>query len=333
MFWVVAVVFLAVALVLFLLSSFIAPKPIVLNGAHVLVTGGSSGIGKCLAVEAAKRGASVTLLARNKARLAEAVEEVQKYITDGSKQKVQSVSADISKDFSLLEETVKQIEAEQGPITALINCAGTSMSGKFLETPLEDFKRMMDINYHGSVLLTRAVLPGMVARRQGRVVFVSSMAGQLGLFGYTAYSSSKFALRGLAESLQMEVKPHNIQVTLAFPPDTDTPGFAEEQKSKPRETRLLSESGGLFQPDVVARTIIQDMVKGRFLSSVGVDGFMLSTVTSGFSPVTSLLDAILQVSLMGIFRLVCLFYQFHFDRTVKKCQVEGEADKGDKKSS
>ena len=64
----------------------------------------------------------------------------------------------------------------------------------------------MDVNYLGSVLLTRAVGPSLVRQKQGRVVFVSSMAGQLGLFGYTAYSPSKFALRGLAESLQMEVR-------------------------------------------------------------------------------------------------------------------------------
>lgn len=65
---------------------------------------------------------------------------------------------------------------------------------------------MMDINYLGSVLLTRAVLPSLMRQKQGRIVLVSSMAGQLGLFGYTAYSASKFALRGMAESLQMEVR-------------------------------------------------------------------------------------------------------------------------------
>ena len=64
----------------------------------------------------------------------------------------------------------------------------------------------MDVNFHGSVLLTRAVIKGMLDRKQGRVVFVSSMAGQLGLYGYTAYAASKFALRGFAESLQMEVR-------------------------------------------------------------------------------------------------------------------------------
>ncbi|KAK7114250.1 3-dehydrosphinganine reductase-like [Littorina saxatilis] len=332
MLWVVLAVFVTFILILFVLSELIAPKKISLNGAHVLVTGGSSGIGKCLAIEAARRGASVTLLARNQARLEEARAEVQKHLADNKQQKVLCVSADVTKDFNALEKTVKQVEEEQGPITALINCAGTSMSAKFLDTPVEEFKRMMDINYLGSVLLTRAVLPSLMRQKQGRIVLVSSMAGQLGLFGYTAYSASKFALRGMAESLQMEVRPFNIQVTLAFPPDTDTPGFAEEQKSKPKETRLISESGGLFQPEVVAKSILDDMMRGRFVSSIGLDGFMLSTITAGFSPISSIMEALQQVSLMGLFRFISLFYLAHFDHTVKKCHQETEAE-SNKKSS
>lgn len=130
----------------------------------------------------------------------------------------------------------------------------------------------MEVNYLGSVYPTRAVITTMKERRMGRIMFVSSQAGQIGLFGYTPYSPSKFALRGLAESLQMEVsvwsliteypdanrlfvhnhfvlispmlkdwpslnvplqiKPYNIYVTVAYPPDTDTPGLAEENKTK-----------------------------------------------------------------------------------------------------
>jgi 3-dehydrosphinganine reductase len=91
---------------------------------------------------------------------------------------------------------------------------------------------MMRVNYMGSVYCTKAVIDSMKSRRFGRIVFVSSQAGQLGVFGYSAYSSSKFALRGFAEVLQMELKPYNILVTLSFPPDTDTPGLATENLSK-----------------------------------------------------------------------------------------------------
>lgn len=91
---------------------------------------------------------------------------------------------------------------------------------------------MMDINYIGSVNVTRASLSSIKQVDNGRIVFVSSIAGQLGLYGYTAYSASKYALRGLAECLQMELYPYNIRVTLAHPPDTDTPGFEVENKVK-----------------------------------------------------------------------------------------------------
>lgn len=98
--------------------------------------------------------------------------------------------------------------------------------------PLCSLQKLMSINYLGSVYPSRAVITTMKERRVGRIVFVSSQAGQLGLFGFTAYSSSKFAIRGLAEALQMEVKPYNVYVTVAYPPDTDTPGLAEENKTK-----------------------------------------------------------------------------------------------------
>jgi 3-dehydrosphinganine reductase len=93
-------------------------------------------------------------------------------------------------------------------------------------------KEIMRINYIGAVYCTKAVVDSMKNRHFGRIVFVSSQAGQLGVFGYTAYSASKFALRGLAESLQMELKPYNIYVTLSYPPDTDTPGLKEENLHK-----------------------------------------------------------------------------------------------------
>ena len=87
--------------------------------------------------------------------------------------------------------------------------------------------------------------------RGGRIVFVSSQAGQVGIFGFSAYSPSKFAVVGLAQVLRMELQAHGIFVSVAYPPDTDTPGFEEENKCKPEETKLISETAGLFQPEQV----------------------------------------------------------------------------------
>ncbi|OBS65806.1 hypothetical protein A6R68_05654, partial [Neotoma lepida] len=168
--------------------------------------------------------------------------------------------------------------------------------------------KLMNINYLGSVYPSRAVITTMKERRVGRIVFVSSQAGQLGLFGFTAYSSSKFAIRGLAEALQMEVKPYNVYVTVAYPPDTDTPGLAEENKTKvkalkkeilmdmptPLETRLISETTAICKPEHVAKQIVKDAIQGNFNSSIGSDGYMLSSLTCGMAPVTSITEGLQQ---------------------------------------
>lgn len=93
-------------------------------------------------------------------------------------------------------------------------------------------QELYETNVMGSVRVTRAVLPQMIRERRGRVVFISSQAGQCAVYGYSAYSSSKFALRGLAECLQMEVKPFNVLVSVSFPPDTDTPQLQEELETR-----------------------------------------------------------------------------------------------------
>ncbi|KAF6088186.1 3-ketodihydrosphingosine reductase [Phyllostomus discolor] len=204
----------------------------------------------------------------------------------------------------------------------LVNCAGMSLSGKFEDLEVGTFEKLMSVNYLGSVYASRAVITTMKERRVGRIVFLSSQAGQVGLFGFTAYSPSKFAIRGLAEALQMEVKPYNVYVTVAYPPDTDTPGFAEENKTKPLETRLISETTSICSPEQVAKQIVKDAIQGNFNSSVGSDGYMLSSLTCGMAPVTSITEGLQQVVTMGLFRMLSLFYLGSFDNIIRRCMVE-----------
>ena len=185
----------------------------------------------------------------------------------------------------------------------------------------------MDVNFIGSCFVTRAVVPSMKSQNWGRIVFTSSQAGLLGVYGYAAYSASKFALRGFAETLRAEVKPYNVQVTIAFPPDTDTPGFAEEEKTKPMETRLISESSGLVSPELVAKAIVADMLTGKFFSTVGMDGKVLSIVCAGMAPFSTVLDLLIQIFCMPVLRIVAVFTLFNFDRIVSKCMQKKDQDK------
>ncbi|CAB1317440.1 unnamed protein product [Coregonus sp. 'balchen'] len=129
----------------------------------------------------------------------------------------------------------------------------------------------------------------------------------------------------LYSSLQM--KPYNIYVTIAYPPDTDTPGLAEENRTKPLETRLISETSGVTQPEQVAKIVVKDAVQGNFNSSVGPDGYMLSALTCGMSPVTSITEGLQQIVTMGLFRTIALFYLGSFDSIVRRCMIEREQSK------
>ncbi|XP_033754365.1 3-ketodihydrosphingosine reductase-like isoform X2 [Pecten maximus] len=266
-------------------------------------------------------------MARNQQKLVEAKEEIERCRRAGCSEAVVCVVADVANDAQLVEIAVREAEGSNGPVQMLVNCAGFSISGTFDDMKPNDFKSQMDVNYLGTVYATKAVMASMKSLGCGRIIFISSQAGQIGLFGYTGYSAAKFALTGLAQALQMEVKPYNIHVTLSFPPDTETPGYKAELDGKPRETVLISETSGVFQPDMVAKTIVEDSLNGRFQSWVGMDGFMLACMTCGMSPVTTVMDALSQILTASIFRLVSLFYLTHFYGVVSKCKKERDSQK------
>uniref|UniRef100_A0A3Q0SB24 3-dehydrosphinganine reductase n=1 Tax=Amphilophus citrinellus TaxID=61819 RepID=A0A3Q0SB24_AMPCI len=312
---VVAAFIVAFVLLLYMISPLISPKPLKLNGAHVVVTGGSSGIGKCIAIECYRQGAFITLVARDEVSTNIHVHSKGELVPCHSRaeQVVLCISVDVSSDYSQVENVIKQAQEKLGPVDMLVNCAGTSISAKFEEVEVDRFKKLMEVNYLGSVYPTRAVITTMKERRMGRIMFVSSQAGQIGLFGYTAYSPSKFALRGLAESLQMEV------CVLFCPPPI--------KYHFPLETKLISETSGVCQPDQVAKIVVRDAVQGNFNSSVGPDGYMLSALTCGMSPVTSITEGLQQIVTMGLFRTIALFYLGSFDSIVRRCMIQREQSK------
>ncbi|XP_076376913.1 3-ketodihydrosphingosine reductase isoform X2 [Megalopta genalis] len=285
----------------------------------LLVTGGSSGIGKCVAITAAKHGAHVTIIARDVQKLEAARNEIIHACKNKDTQKIEYLSLDVGQDYEAVEKALSDLERTMGPIYMLVNCAGTAICGKIEDTRATDLKKMIDLNFLGSYYCTKAVVQRMKATQEGIIVLTSSQAALLGIFGYSAYCSTKFALRGLAESISMELTPYNVSVTLCLPPDTDTPGFAVEELTKPLETKLISETSSLVSPEVVANKLFKDALAGKFFSTIGVEGFMLTVLCSGMAPVGSITELFVQSVLMGPFRLISAFYLIHFKRIIKNC--------------
>ncbi|XP_011504626.1 PREDICTED: 3-ketodihydrosphingosine reductase [Ceratosolen solmsi marchali] len=291
---------------------------------NVIVTGGSSGIGKCVAIAAAENGANVTIIARNPEKLVIARDEIDSACCNKIGQRIGCVVLDLSQDYEDIEEAFTDLEKQQGPCYMLVNCAGMSICSKIEDTSPDLVKHLMNLNFLGSYYCAKAVVPSMKLAKRGKIVFVSSQAGLLGIFGYSAYCATKFALKGLAESLAMELAPYNVSVTLSLPPDTDTPGYVVEEQSKLVETKLISASGGLVSPEIVARRLLDDALDENFFSTVGWESYVLTTLCSGMSPLSSFFELIFQTLLMGPLKMCSAFFHYHFKSIVIQCMTERE---------
>ena len=226
----------------------------------VLLTGGSSGIGLAAARILRSGGAHLTLVARNEERLKAARDELADM--GGGTGDLHIVPLDVG-DGDAVRSALADLPGGR-PVDVLINNAGITRPGHFLELPQSVFDNMMRVNYMGAVHATRAILPSMVERGRGDISFVSSLVGLIGVFGYTAYSASKFAVRGFAESLRCEVKPKGVRVSVCYPSDTDTPQHEYEQEYLPDETRAIAGNAKVTSAEEVATRLLKGIETGTF---------------------------------------------------------------------
>jgi 3-dehydrosphinganine reductase len=247
------------------------------NSPHALISGGSSGIGLALARRLAAKGHVLTLLARDPARLADARRAL-------AGAKVRTASVDV-RDAAAVDAAVSAAIAELGAPALLVACAGIVVPGVFKDLPASAFRDTMAVNYDGTLNLLRAALPAMLARRTGRIVLVSSGAGLIGLYGYTAYAPTKFAVRGLAEALRGELRPEGIGVSIVYPPDTDTPQLREEVKVRPAITGKIAGGARVHSADEVADAILKGIAAGRFAIAPGWEMGLLNRLHSLIGPV------------------------------------------------
>lgn len=236
----------------------------------VYITGGSTGIGLAVAKLLYSLGSHIYLFARTLKKLEDAIDELTEFqcIPD---QKAGFKILDVANP-QMVSTVMNEAVSEFGVPDILINCAGRAYPNYFENISYDQFDETMKINLYGIRNVIYTLLPVMKKHGSGYIVNTSSVAGFLGTFGYTDYCASKFALIGFSETLKSEIKRYNITVSVLCPPDTDTPGFKTENKTKPPETRAISESIKLLSADKVAAGLIKGMIKKQFIIIPGFDG-------------------------------------------------------------
>ncbi len=239
---------------------------------HAIVTGGSSGIGLALVTRLLGRGDAVSVLALDNTDLADLRQR-----NDLPSSRLHLAAVDVS-DRLAVAGAMAEAQEVNGPCDLLVTCAGIVTPGRFWELPDEQFERHMSVNYFGTLWPVRAVVPGMIERRSGSIVMISSFAGLLGVYGYGAYSPSKFAVRGLAETLRMELKPHHVYVSAVYPSDVDTPMLAAEAELKPPETSAVSGTAKTQTADQVVDAILRGVGKRQATVLCDRSSAMLATV-------------------------------------------------------
>jgi uncharacterized protein len=227
-----------------------------------VVTGGSSGIGLATARALARAGARLVLVARSETRLAAAAEELARI---GGSAPI-ALTCDVADPDAVLA-MARTVQRDVGTPDILVNNAGIGHWAPVVDLPLERIRAVLAVNFFGAVHCTKAVLPAMLARGRGTLVFVSSGFGALP-FPYTAaYCASKHALNGFAGSLRAEVEPLGLRVLLALPGGTRTAFFAANAYPEDVLSRYLLQRS--VPPDRVGTAIVRAVIRGRRRLVVG----------------------------------------------------------------
>ena len=228
---------------------------------RVFVTGGSSGIGKAIALQLVREGAQVVLCGRDPIKLERCMIELSQQSARGGS--VRGLTLDVS-DERAVASAAPEVLAMLGGLDVLINNAGITHPAAAHDTSLAQYREIMNVNYFGAVHVTKAFLPHFLAQRSGQIGVVLSVAGFMGVYGYSAYAASKHALNGFFDCLRQEMLEHDVAISLLFPGDTNTPQLDAENLIKPEATRAVAGKVPVLEPEYVARQFLNGLARRQY---------------------------------------------------------------------
>ncbi|MDQ0231879.1 SDR family NAD(P)-dependent oxidoreductase [Metabacillus malikii] len=235
-----------------------------IQGCNVVITGASSGIGEKIAIECARQGAHVILLARREDLLVKLSERIQRDYGVSSHYYVLDVQ-----NLESIKSVFTAILKEVGPIDVLVNNAGFGMFNHVIDASLDEMKNMFEVNVYGLIASTKMVLPTMLDRKKGHIINIASQAGKLATPKSSLYSATKHAVLGFTNSLRFEVKPHQVFVTAVNPGPIKTDFFTIADK----DGKYVKNVGKwMLDPDKVARTIVNAMLTSK--REINLPGWM-----------------------------------------------------------
>ncbi|KAK3375373.1 hypothetical protein B0H63DRAFT_399334 [Podospora didyma] len=268
------------------------------EGRTVLLTGASEGMGRSAALQLAAKGANVIIVSRNVGRLEETLADVKAAAKSPSTQRFTYISADVAEHDYAARVVAEAMAWNGGSAPDIVWCVA-GMSTPLLwamdEGSMAASRRNMDVNYFGAAEMSQAILREWLAPENStspqaepkHIIFTASMLALFAIVGYGPYTPSKWALRGLADTLAMELNlyPDNpVRVHVVYPGTITSPGFARENQTKPAVTVELEKDEPPETPDTVARRSIQGLEAGKYFVTVSFLGELMRCGVMGGSP-------------------------------------------------
>lgn len=254
------------------------------EGKTVLLTGASEGMGLSVAQKLAARGANVILVSRNVVRLKEALTSLEAMAKNPDTQRFHYISADVSAPGYAQSVVTEAKRWNNGQTPDIVWCmAGVSVPELFIDMKMDSMRRQMDVNFFGTADMAHAILRHWLSaeapleKHARHLIMTTSVVAFYTVPGYAPYAPSKWAIRGLADTISQEILmyPQNVEVHVVYPGNILSPGYERENRTKPAVTKLLEESDPKQTPDEVAEAAIRGLQRGDYFVTINFLGSLM----------------------------------------------------------